>query len=67
MQFLSHDLRDRVDRLCEWVFEPDYHRESATFRRERFLQGLVVGSACLHESLARVLGPHYSCICKVLE
>ena len=49
MQFLSHDIRDRVDRLCEWVFEPDYHRESATFRRERLVLGLskgVIGDRC---------------------
>ena len=59
MEHLSHALRDRAFQVCEWIFDPDYHRESVVFRRERFLQALVIGSECLHEGLTRVLWPQY--------
>ena len=59
LQYLSHELRDRVDRVCEWgVFDLECHKESVTFRRERFLNAPVVGSPCLHDGLVRVLGSH---------
>ena len=53
---MDPSLRERIRGCCGWVFEDGYDVPSSVlFRRERFLQCLVIGSPLMNEAFTREL------------